>query len=108
MYLPPLLAITTSGILYVIGCFLIRNSFIQSVFIQTLICDLSVVSFTYVIYVSNWNKCVTLTSICLDTRYTLCYIHFYKPPRYGWNIVENGVKHHKPNQPITSTTNIMF
>jgi hypothetical protein len=21
------------------------------------------------------------------------------PPRYNWNIVESGVKHHKPNQP---------
>jgi hypothetical protein len=21
-----------------------------------------------------------------------------EPPRYNWNIVENGVKHHKPNQ----------
>ena len=22
------------------------------------------------------------------------------PPRYNWNIVESGIKHHKPNQPI--------
>jgi hypothetical protein len=27
----------------------------------------------------------------------LCVLRF--PPRYSWNIVESGVKHHKPNQP---------
>ena len=26
------------------------------------------------------------------------YINKTDPPRYNWNIVESGVKHHKPNQ----------
>ena len=25
------------------------------------------------------------------------------PPRYNWNIVESGVKHHKPTKPSTIT-----
>jgi hypothetical protein len=27
-------------------------------------------------------------------------LNWCKPPRFNWNIVESGVKHHKPNQPI--------
>ena len=31
----------------------------------------------------------------------LCFLHQLNlPPRYNWNIVESGFKHHKTNQPI--------
>ena len=36
------------------------------------------------------------------------FLHQYNwPPRYNWNIVENGIKYHKPNPTITRCHNFM-
>jgi hypothetical protein len=43
---------------------------------------------------------VILTLVCQ----WLVVFSGYWPPRYNWNIVESGVKHHKLNQPTYTNT----
>jgi hypothetical protein len=73
------------------------NSFHYSTYLSSIFSK----SFHYSTYLSSIFSNVFQLSETSFNSYDISFM--YKLPRYNWNIVESGIKHHKPNPLFTKT-----